>query len=171
MVVEFYRYFGVRLGANFLEPRARPAPRAHAGAGLCPNAFTSTHPGTREARWSLAETGRAPAAHILYAARVRLRGASRGSRRETTAARVGRFCTHVARSGIDHRGLDATIDKRCTTGRLHRHLYHSLSAPRHDGPPRDRMRIQQPPRPSGTPPRARASLSRPALWYMTHSCT
>ena len=77
MVVEFYRYFGVRLGANFLEPRARPAPRAHAGAGLCPNAFTSTHPGTREARWSLAETGRAPAAHILDASRSTSRSVTR----------------------------------------------------------------------------------------------
>ena len=58
-----------------------------------------------------------------------------------------------ARGTIDNR-LDHAR-RRCTTGRLHRHLHHSLSQRPDTRPPRDRMRIQQPPRPSGTPPRAR----------------
>ena len=71
-----------------------------------------------------------------------------------------------ARGTIDNR-LDHAR-RRCTTGRLHRHLHHSLSAPRHETSTRP---YAHPTTPTTVGHPAPCSLSRPALWYMTHSCT
>ena len=102
---------------------------------------------------------------IRSSRRIRASGAARAQpTREMDASPRWPFLR--ARGTIDNR-LDHAR-RRCTTGRLHRHLHHSLSAPRHETSTRP---YAHPTTPTTVGHPAPCSLSRPALWYMTHSCT